>query len=66
MSSFTCPVHLINRPFYVYCAEDTVVNKHTMVNKTNPYLLSCITHFSEVDQEKENKDADKIVLVVKK
>ena len=33
-----------------------------MVNKTDPRLLSCVLHFSEVDREKQNKDADKLIL----
>lgn len=37
-----------------------------MVSKTNWCLLSCISHFSEVDREKQNKDADKVIFVVKK
>lgn len=37
-----------------------------MVNKTDPRLLLCVLRFSEVDREKQNKDADKLILVVKK
>ena len=29
-------------------------------------MLSCNSHFSKADREKQNKDADKLMLVVKK
>lgn len=56
----TCP-HLlvlftsIDRLFFTY-----------IVLSTSPCLFSCISHFSWVDREKQNKDAAKVILVVKK
>lgn len=37
-----------------------------MVSKTRLHLLSYNSHFSEADREKQNKDADKLLLVAKR